>query len=441
MALKTKADLVAAVAPGTSWSYSKLHLFDECPWRWLKQYAHGMWGEDTPATALGRLVHVTLNELVQAVVTRQVEFGPEVLATAIARAYELEPKAAQLASEPKAYEEIRELAEGAILHYPFAEPSDQVCVEQELAMDLQPERVGTAPGSRPDQLTVTLDVLVVGPERVRITDWKTDRKPYPITQKKQLALYGAVVRRKYPGRRIDPELRFLRRRGHVEVPAAGEFEPLMDGAARWAVGTIRAIRETAARGDEAFKPVPGSYCRYCHLANICPAVADAAPAAAASAAPAGEASWETGELDEAKARALARDLLVLEARFKRGKELLRAWVSEHGPVTPEGGTGQWVLEPKYTTSWLNLGEVIARLPELGLEVNRVVTLDGKVMSQKLKTKRGQALLQGLYERVQTGTDFKFKTDDQTKAGEEGSAGAVGDGAVPAAGEPDPGAAA
>lgn len=412
-----------AVMPGTSWSYSKLTTFTECRWRWLRIYVYGEFEGDSRPSAIGRLTHLALGLLVRWHAEGRSDGDGAAIATAMAEAYEAEPAAAAMAGDAEAWSEITELVSAGILHLPDPEPGASVSVERELRLELQPAVVGASVGSRPDLLTATLDVCLEQRGAIRIVDWKTDRRQYAISEKRQLPLYGSIARRIFR-RPVAAELRFLRSRGEPVRPRGDEDWPnLMDAAARWAVATIRAVRAAAAEGEAAFKPSPGPQCRYCHLRTKCPAlqgIGGKAPGVGEREGPTTSAgapaaldrpaeSWTAPEAAE-----VGEYLLVLSSAQERVRDLLRAYAREHGPVQVHGGL--WSLDPRSKTVWTDLDGAMDVLRAIGADLGGILTLSAEGMRPLLAKPAIRARLLPFFESKAAGAVLAFHAETSGGAG-------------------------
>lgn len=418
---KSPPDPRLAVLPGTSWSYSKLSAFQQCPWRWLRIYVYGEFEEDSRATAIGRLTHVALGQLIRARVAGQEDVSPAGITGSVAGAYEAEPQAAALAGDAEAWSEITELVTAGIMHLPYAEQGAEVAVEQEIRVDLAPSVVGLTEGSGADLLTATLDVCMVMPDRVRIIDWKTDRRPYAIGDKRQLPLYGGLARRVF-GRPVEAELRFLRTGGDPVGPRHQEqWRSLMDDAARWAVSTIKAIRAAAAEGEAVFTPKPGPLCRYCHVRAKCPALQgigarQEAAGGAGSASPAAPQALDRAveAWTEQDARQVGEYLLVLSSATDRVRDLVKAYARDKGPIALSGG--HWSLDPRTKTVWKDVDGAIQVLRGIGARLDRIVTLSSDGLRPLLARAEIRDKLQPFFESKPNGSVLAFHAAGPAPAG-------------------------
>ncbi|MGC8489870.1 MAG: PD-(D/E)XK nuclease family protein, partial [Clostridia bacterium] len=114
------------------------------------------------------------------------------------------------------------------------------------------------------------DLVLEGGDTVQIRDWKTSRAPVEGPEglvpryRAQLGLYGAVARRRYPGRTLALDLQVFV--AHAVVPVALST-PDFDAAARRVFETGQALKAAARHGRSAFAKRIGAGCRYCPLAQ------------------------------------------------------------------------------------------------------------------------------------------------------------------------------
>ena len=284
---RTAADRLRALRDtGQIWSHSALTRFETCPYSYLGRYVDQV--PDPPAAPLvqGSLTHATAAALL-----RDPALTP---AAALAAARVAEPHQALVdaAHDPT----LQQWARDAVA----AVPADVARLQAETVW-FQPLPAATGqPMSATPALTAYerqmaervpytwfrvqdalraegLDAVMAGPDLVletatgvRIRDWKTSRPPAEGPEglvpryRGQLALYGAVARRRYPGQALAVDLQIFVAGAVVPVPLTpADF----DAAAHRVFDTGQAIKAAARQGRSGFAQRVGEGCRYCPLAQ------------------------------------------------------------------------------------------------------------------------------------------------------------------------------
>ena len=114
------------------------------------------------------------------------------------------------------------------------------------------------------------DLVMYIPGGLLIRDWKTSKVSDPggipalvARYRKQLALYGAVARRRFPEAYLSFDLQLFTADTIVDVPLTSAD---LDAASRQVFATAQMIKQAAARGFGGFPKRVGDACRYCTLA-------------------------------------------------------------------------------------------------------------------------------------------------------------------------------
>jgi hypothetical protein len=181
-----------------------------------------------------------------------------------------------------------------------------------------------------------------------VTDWKSNREvPETIAKNLQLRIYGwGVNRAVYPGaEEILLKMHYLRyglERKVLLLPddLAGVPEELEEKIARI---------ETAKK----FEPTPGSFCHWCGVTAHCPEASKALVPVEI-----------VHPVTQAEAVQAAKLLLMIQVMEKALKENLKAYVKANGPIV----VGDLAYGPYPTTSYdLNPQEVTGYLLDKGVE--------------------------------------------------------------------------
>ena len=284
---RSAADRLRALqGPGQIWSHSALTRFETCPYSYLGRYVDQI--VDPPSTPL---VQGTLTHATAAALLREPALTP---AAALTRARAADPHQALV--DPSCDSTIRQWGRDAV----HAVPRDARSLQAE-AVWLQalpadaghpvPADFRIAPWERDlaqrvpyawlraqdalraagaDAVMAGPDLVVETADGVRIRDWKTSRPPVEGPEglvpryRGQLALYGAVARRRFPGRPLALDLQVLVAPAIVPVALT---TPDFDAAARRVFETGQAIKAAARRGRSGFPTRVGAGCRFCPLAQ------------------------------------------------------------------------------------------------------------------------------------------------------------------------------
>ena len=284
---RSAADRLRALQqPGQIWSHSALTRFETCPYSYLGRYVDQVVDPPSAPLVQGTLTHATAAALLQ-----DAALAPH---DALQRARAAEPYQALV--DPSLDPTLQRWAQDAV----EAVPGDVQRVQAEAvwlqslpaeaghpvpaAFTITPwendlaQRVPYVWFSAQDALRAAgIDAVMAGPDlmldggdTVQIRDWKTSRPPVEGPEglvpryRPQLALYGAVARRRYPGRALTLDLQVFV--AHTIVPVALSTSDF-DAAARRVFETGQAIKATARQGRSAFAKHVGDGCRYCPLAQ------------------------------------------------------------------------------------------------------------------------------------------------------------------------------
>lgn len=284
---RSAADRLRALQqPGQIWSHSALTRFEICPYSYLGRYVDQVVDPPSAPLVQGTLTHATA-----AVLVRDPALTP---GEALRQARVAEPHQALVdtALDPT----LQQWAHDAV----DAIPADVQTLHAEAVwFQPLPAEVGrpvpagfsTAPyealmiqrvpyawfraqdalrSAGIDAVMAGPDLVVETPDGIRIRDWKTSRPPVEGPEglipryRAQLALYGAVARRRYLGRPLAFDLQVFVANAVVPVPlSARDF----DAAARRVFDTGQAIKTAARKGRSAFAKRVSEGCRYCPLAQ------------------------------------------------------------------------------------------------------------------------------------------------------------------------------
>lgn len=224
------------------YSYSRLSLFQQCPFRFYLKYIEEREEPVTKPLALGKAVHKGIERIVEGAGFAdaifdgwaEADFHPEV-----------------------EREELERLVRSAPVYPGMGEAELYFCLTLDEDDPFSPQVQG--------YIDLVQDGLFV--------DWKTNRRPYHVLDNMQLSLYAWILMRLKGISSIEGRLYFLRFRqesGHVFDEADAER------ARQWALGLAREIEDrrlqAAIEPDSVarlFPPRPSSMCSYCSFAIVC----------------------------------------------------------------------------------------------------------------------------------------------------------------------------
>lgn len=224
-------------------SYSRLHLFKKCPFRFFKKYVEGYEEPITESLALGKAVHKTIEDKINGI-----EHAEAVLNGYIECDFHPEVK----------IETISYLASNANVNPKMGETE----VYFELTLDENNE--GT-------KIRGYVDLVEDGGKH--ITDWKTNHVLYSVRDTFQLGIYAWAVHKMFRVKEVVGTVYFLR---HKKASSYIFDMNDMENARQWALGLANAIHSKLKMysmfpesKDDIFPACPSSNCRHCPFALEC----------------------------------------------------------------------------------------------------------------------------------------------------------------------------
>lgn len=346
-----------------TWSYSRLDTFDRCPRRGYEIYVNDKRAPETEATLLGGIVHAALlgerdektgEVTVPGYLTRVAQGdqpSPSVLNELVNMHFEqAEAEHADLV-EPWSVGVGINLGKAALKHLP---PHPETWeMEQQVRAKL--------PGG--DVLRGFIDLSYQDDDGALVVrDFKTDRALYKPEDKHQLGLYAALLSANgRPPARV--ELHFLRLEEVVSAPVTAE---MVSRAREWVLAVTRDVKARLPEGIDAFEPKPSHLCRFCHVADRCPAALQAFERANQD---------EMAPIEsELEARNDALDIAMLEGMVGVLEERLKEYVKARGPLAVDDRV--WEFIPTEYKNW-RLKGLDEALRQHNLELADVVKVDSK----------------------------------------------------------------
>ena len=322
------------------WSPTRLQAFDDCPFRAYQLYGRGIRLPPSPPAEIGSLTHAVIEDAITQVQQgtlprpRPGDPDPQVLLALEDAAYQQLPRYHTLSDTD--LDDVPAMAYRGLLIVPW---QAQLAVEAPGSVDLSPI----------DTLIGRLDLLAQNGQDAWVIDWKTGWRWKDAAQSLQLESYALMVAAAQPGLPIHVSLRWLRteKTAHQRIIEPGEI-PTLRTQVRDRIAHIRTqlgLVETGVPVAEAFPPTPTSLCSSCPVAVLCPA---ATPIVGDLATTPDPLTPFPANAPAAEAERYGRLLLSAEAALKSGKEALKAWVTEHGPVTVDDVTWDWQQSHSYS---------------------------------------------------------------------------------------------
>lgn len=224
-------------------SFSRLNLYQTCPYRFYKRYVEKLKEPDTYPLALGKAVHKAIEERLNG--------------TDFQTAIELGMLEANF--HPEVTEE--ELA-WLVSNAPIQDLYGRVKTELHFELPL-------AEGADEPRLIGYIDIVGEG----FIIDWKTNRIPYEVKDNHQLALYAWATNQLYGWTDVHATLYFLRFNRYNSVVLGLEE---MEEAKKWAYDLAKEIQGKVAitkhlpeLKNELFPAKVQNFCANCPFAYDC----------------------------------------------------------------------------------------------------------------------------------------------------------------------------
>lgn len=224
-------------------SFSRLNLFNSCPFRFYKKYIEGYEEPTTLPLALGKGVHKTIEDKINGI-----EHSEAVLNGIIEAEFHNEVT----------YEDISFLAKRAKIYPNMG--------QTEIYFKLPLHDGENAP-----LLQGYIDV--VGKNGSSITDWKSNRVMYNVLDNHQIGLYAWAIGLTYGVNQVLGTLFFLRfRKGSSHLYTYSD----MESSRLWALGLADEINSkldlldlVPDQRDKIFPAKPSSICRHCPFSIEC----------------------------------------------------------------------------------------------------------------------------------------------------------------------------
>lgn len=225
------------------YSFSRLHLYTRCPYRFRMKYLEGYEEPVTKPLALGKAVHKAAESIMKGTSHKEAVF--------------------------KGWAEIdfhKEVAVNEIADLVKRMPAVDHPVQTEQHFQLP---LFDSPSS--PVLQGYIDVVM--DKGKRIIDWKTNRQVYSVADNHQMGLYAWAVSRLTGLKEVKGSLYFLRFRKEI-IHTFCEKE--MEQSRKWALQLIQEMERkllvldfASEEADTLFPATPGSICSHCPFAADC----------------------------------------------------------------------------------------------------------------------------------------------------------------------------
>ncbi|WP_245001163.1 RecB family exonuclease [Caldalkalibacillus thermarum] len=230
---------------GLIFSFSRLSLYEQCPYRFYLKYIEEREEPVTKPLALGKAVHKAIEKIIagdsfEEAVTAgiiEVDFHPEV-----------------------EREEIEKLVQKA----PVQPDMGKTEVHFELPL---------APFPSAPRIQGYIDLIVDGENETAFVDWKTNWKTYDVFATMQMPLYAWAISEMRGLEEVEGNLYFLRfgqKCGHTFTIEE------MENARQWALEQAREIEDhlfllelESEKVDRIFPAKPSSACQHCPFVMEC----------------------------------------------------------------------------------------------------------------------------------------------------------------------------
>lgn len=315
------------------YSFSRLDLYDRCPWAFKTVYRDKIPRAKSEALQTGTVMH---------------QLVADYLGRLIASAQLTDWEWAQGATpkEPSAQmSEIVEMWERFYKALTLPPAMDAPGVENKLAFDADWQPCEFF--SEEAYFRMVIDFHFRQEALGVIVDWKTNRAmPQTVEKDLQLRTYGWGLKQAlYPDiEEVLLRLHFLR--------YGKEREVLLNSQDLAGVPDELQARIEVIEADHTFTPTPGSFCGWCGLTAHCPVMAQALVPAEVMAPVTREQAGKAASL-----------LLTLQKMEKELTTRLKDWVKENGPIQ----VGDLVYGPTPVVSYdLDARQIVEALMEAGL---------------------------------------------------------------------------
>lgn len=356
------------------YSYSRLDLYDRCPWAYKLTHLDQIPREENPPQKLGKELHQKIEAYLSRLISRKY------------------PTDWTWAAQQPASAEAQEVWERFYGRFTLPAAMEAPGVERKLAFTRTWEPCDFLAPEAFFRLVV--DFHYRQNSLAVITDWKSGWVlPDSVEDSLQLRIYGwAICKAVYQDiQEVLLRLHFLRFGRDLEV--------LLTPADLQSVPQEIEARIAVIEADQTFAPRPGSFCDWCGLTAYCPVMAQALVPREIVAIATREQAQQAAEL-----------LLALREMDKFLTTRLKDWVQAHGPIP----LGDLVFGPSESVTYsLDSQEVVQKLLAAGLERQSIwplLSVSKSTLERALKKlKRRDLLKQILVQAPQKVADrFDFR---------------------------------
>ena len=312
------------------YSFSRLDLYDKCPWAYKKIILDGVPRASNEAMATGKMLHALIADYLLRLINQKQQTDWEW---------------AEGAAPKEASPDVLQIWERFYNSFTLPPALEVYGVEHKLAFDRhwQPCEFFAAEA----YFRMVVDFHFRQGELAVVLDWKSNRAvPETVEKDLQLRTYGWGLKQvAYPdAQEILLRLHFLR--------YGKEREVLLEPQDLEGIPEILSDKINTIEQDQDYTPSPGSFCGLCGITAHCPTVAQALMPIEILAPATREQAEKTAAL-----------LLTLQHIEKELASRLKEWVKSNGPIP----VGDLIYGPKQAVSYdLEPKLIITALLEAGL---------------------------------------------------------------------------
>lgn len=355
-----------------AYSYSRIDLYEKCPWAFKKVYRDGIKRPTNEALEIGTALHARIAAYLERLIQTK------------------SPTDWRWAERKQvAGSDAAAIWEQFYQNFTLPQPVEDPGVENKLGFDRNWQPCGFFDPEV--HFRGVIDFHFRQNSLAVVVDWKTNHQvPENVDKNLQLRVYGwAVKQAVYPDvEEILLRLHFLRYGVNREVLLSPHDLATVPDELDEKIARIE--------GDTKFEPNPGSFCGWCGLTAHCPVMARAlVPVEVIAPA------------DREDAQKAATLLLALQVMEKELASRLKEWVKENGSVP----VGDLIYGPKaYRTCDLDAQAVVEQLLAAGLERDQIwpmLSISKTALERGLKKLKRRELLEEILAEALYKTTEKY----------------------------------
>ena len=356
-----------------SYSFSRLELYDNCPWAYKLVYLDCIPRQESEALVIGKTMH----KLVADYLVRLIRHNQQT-----------DWEWAEKAMPVNVPEDVAYMWPRFYNNFVMPPNIQGPVVEQQLAFNHRWQLVEWFAADA--WFRMVMDWCFLQDDLAVVVDWKTNRiMPETVEKDLQLQIYGWGVRHLFPqSEEVLLRLHFLRYGAEREIILTPDDLK----------GVLEAVQERIAtiEMDKHYDPKPGSFCSWCGVQAYCPVMAKAL-------IPVETILPATREQAE-KAATLLLALREMDKKLTKG---LKEWTTENGPIC----VGDMWYGPKPTTTYKLDSEIVAyTLLDSGLsreEIWPMLSISKTALERGLKKLKRQDVINAVLATGQSKIGMRY----------------------------------